>query len=444
MKILNCIIIIFIGLCFSFLVLPNKIINSQSYKNISLDNKLYTELDYWRKLFKWSFINFPNNPIFCKGGQVLAFQILKDLLNKDSSNYDEYFYLDLINDWDINMYMIEPERNKLTNFAKTLDFEVKYFTINESSEKNFSLIRYKNQIKKEGSLKEFYLLELRIGLTKIEKQLDEYELPFTCLVLEINSKNLELFFEIIKISLKNQFELKNQKYKINQLLNNSKIYGSNLFDSVENGLFIINDPKKIQTVYLSPQLIQIINDFTKSYNSNRINPLTIKQFLINQMSYARIFYRSGKNIIKSENIINLYEKNDISLPIWLMNKEILKEIDLIVNLFLNFLKDYIYSQLVIPDKPELFDIKKSVKEFIYKMEILFKNIYLENLIHKDQKIKFTIKIIPIKKFEILKTKYLQNLQEEEENFNYNIFLPNDKKGNYLTLIRNYFLQNKYI
>ena len=339
MKILNCIIIIFIGLCFSFLVLPNKIINSQSYKNISLDNKLDTELDYWRKLFKWCFINFPNNPIFCKGGQVLAFQILKDLLNKDSSNYDEYFYLDLINDWDINMYMIEPERNKLTNFAKTLDFEVKYFIINESSEKNFSLIRYKNQIKKEGSLKEFYLLELRIGLTKIEKQLDEYELPFTCLGFEINSNNLELFLEIIRISVINHFDLKNQKYKINELLNNSKIYGLNLFDSVENGLYIINNPEKIQTVYLSPELINVVNNFIKLNTSNIINILTIKQFLITQLSYARLFYRTQKNILKCEKILNLYNQNNIDLPKWLMNKEILKELALIVHLFLNFLKE---------------------------------------------------------------------------------------------------------
>ena len=42
--------------------MPNKIINSESYKNISLDDKLDRELDCWRKLFKWCFINFPNNP----------------------------------------------------------------------------------------------------------------------------------------------------------------------------------------------------------------------------------------------------------------------------------------------------------------------------------------------------------------------------------------------
>jgi hypothetical protein len=185
-------------------------------------------------------------------------------------------------------------------------------------------------------------------------------------------------------------------------------------------------------------MIQIINDFTKSYDSNRINSLTIKQFLINQLSYARLFYRTKKNIIKSEKITILYEKNDISLPIWLMNKQILKEIDLIVNLFLNFLKDYIYSQLVIPERPELFDIKKSIKEFIYKMEILFKNIYLSNLINKKQDKIVISKIIPLNKFEILKTKYLQNLQEEEENFDYNIFLEKYEKGNYFTLLRSIF------
>jgi hypothetical protein len=435
MKIFNSFIILIIGLCFSFLVFSNKIINSKS-SNTYIHNHLDIELDSWRKLFNWCFINFPDNPIFCKGGQVLAFEILKDLLNKGVSDFSEYFSLDLINDWDLNIYITKTQIDKLVNFARNFNFEIHNNRINETSYKNWYLIRSKNKIK--AFSKEFYLLEFKINLNITEKQLDEYELPFTCLGFEINSGNLELFLEIMKISIKNKFGLINQKYKINQLLNNSKIYGSNLFDSVENGLFIINNPKKIQTVYLSPKMIQIINDFTKSYDSNRINSLTIKQFLINQLSYARLFYRTKKNIIKSEKITILYEKNDISLPIWLMNKQILKEIDLIVNLFLNFLKDYIYSQLVIPERPELFDIKKSIKEFIYKMEILFKNIYLSNLINKKQDKIVISKIIPLNKFEILKTKYLQNLQEEEENFDYNIFLEKYEKGNYFTLLRSIF------
>lgn len=432
MKILYCFIIVIIGLYFSFLLFPNKIMNSESYKNVSLDEKLDRELDCWRKLFKWHFVHFPNNPIFCKGGQVLALQILNDLLN-NNSKCDDFFSLDLINDWDLNMYMTETEKDKLTNFAKTLDFEVKYFIINETSQKNFNLIRYKNQIIKEGSSKEFYLLELKVILNTIQKQLDEYELPFTCLGFEINSKNLELFLEIIKISVINHLDLKNQKYKINELLSNSKIYGLNLFDSVENGLYIIKNPEKIQTVYLSPQLINVVNNFIKLNTSNLINPLTLKQFLITQLSYARLFYRTQKNIKKCEKILNLYNQNNIDLPRWLMNKVILKELALIVNLFLNFLKEYIYSQLIIPERPVLFDIKKSVKEFINKIDILFKNIYLENLIDKVQEKLSLIKIIPINKFELLKKKYLQN--QKEENFDYKIFLPNDEKGNYLNLLR---------
>jgi hypothetical protein len=433
MKLLNSFIILIIGVCFSFLIYPNKIIKSVSYKNISLDYNLENELDCWRKLFKWCFNNFPNSSIFCKGGQVLAFEILKDLLNNNASNYDEYFSLNLINDWDLNIYITEEEKNKITNFAKILDFEVKYFIINDISEKNFNLIRYKCQIKKEGSSKQFWLLELKINLNTIQNHLDEYELPFTCLGFEVNSKNLELFLEIIKISVKNKFDLINHKNKINQLLNNSKIYGLNLFDSVENGLYIIKKPEKIQTVYLSPQLIQIVNNFIKLYNRNLINSLIIKQFLINQLSYARLFYRTKKNIIKSEKIIDLYKKNNIVLPKWLMNKEILKELALIVNLFLNFLKDFIYSQPIISERPVLFDIKKSIKEFIYKMEILFKNIYLKNLTNNGQEKIFLMKLIPISKFEILKKKYLQN--KKEYNFDYKIFLPNDEKGNYLNLLK---------
>jgi hypothetical protein len=433
MKILNSFIILIIGICFSFLILPNKIINTKPYKKINLDDRIYKEIECWRKLFKWCFINLPNNSFFCKGGQVLALQILNDLLNKDTSKCDDFFALDLINDWDINIYMTDEQKDKLTNFAKKLDFEVKYFIINETSEKNFNLIRYKKQIKKEGSSKEMYLLELKISVNTIEKQLDEYELPFTCLGFEINSNNLELFLEIIRISVINHFDLKNQKYKINELLNNSKIYGLNLFDSVENGLYIINNPEKIQTVYLSPELINVVNNFIKLNTSNIINILTIKQFLITQLSYARLFYRTQKNILKCEKILNLYNQNNIDLPKWLMNKEILKELALIVHLFLNFLKEYIYSQLIIPERPVLFDIKKSVKEFIDKIDILFKNIYLENLIHKDQEKMSLIKIIPINKFELLKKKYLQN--QKDDNFDYKIFLPNDKKGNYLNLLR---------
>jgi hypothetical protein len=432
MKILNSFIILIIGLFFSFLILPNKIINTKPYKKIHLDDRLHKELDCWRKLFNWCFINLPNNSFFCKGGQVLALQILNDLLN-NNSKCDDFFSLDLINDWDINMYMTDEQKDKLTNFAKYLDFEVKYFIINEASEKNFNLIRYKKQIKKKGSSKEMYLLELKISVNTIEKQLDEYELPFTCLGFEINSKNLELFLEIIKISVINHFDLKNKKYKINQLLNNSKIYGLNLFDSVENGLYIIKNPEKIQTVYLSSQLINVVNNFIKLNTSNIINPLTLKQFLITQLSYARLFYRTQKNILKCEKILNLYNKNNIEIPKWLMNKVILKELALIVNLFLNFLKEYIYSQLIIPERPVLFDIRKSVKEFINNIDILFKNIYLENLIHKDQQKISLIKIIPINKFELLKKKYLQN--QKEENFDYKIFLPNDEKGNYLNLLR---------
>jgi hypothetical protein len=432
MKILNCFIIIIIGLFFSFLLFPNKIIKSETFKNISLDDKLDRELDCWRKLFKWCFVHFPNNPIFCKGGQVLALQILKDLLN-NNSKCDEFFSLDLINDWDLNMYMTNEQKDKLINFAKTLDFEVKYFIINQTSQKNFNLIRYKNKIKKEGVSKEFYLLELKVSLNTIQNQLDEYELPFTCLGFEINSKNLELFLEIIKISVIDHFDFKNQKYKINELLSNSKIYGLNLFDSVENGLYIIHDPKKIQTIYLSPQLIEIVNDFIKLNKSNLINSLTIKQFLITQLSYARLFYRTQKNILKCEKILNLYNQNNINLPKWLMNKEILKELCLILHLFLNFLKDFINSQLIIPERPVLFDIRKTVKEFIDKIDILFKNIYLENLINKKQDKIALIKLIPVNKFELLKKKYLQN--KKEDNFDYSIFLPNDKKGNYLNLLR---------
>ena len=144
MKILNCFIIIIIVLFFCFIIFPNKIIIN------SIDNHLESELNAWRKLFKWCFDNCSNSNIFCAGGQVLALQILKDLFN-NNSKYDEFFSLDLINDWDINMYMTERDKIKLVNFAKTLDFQVKYFITNQKSEKNFTLIRFKNKIKKEKS-----------------------------------------------------------------------------------------------------------------------------------------------------------------------------------------------------------------------------------------------------------------------------------------------------
>jgi hypothetical protein len=460
MKIVNCFIIIIILLFFSFII-PNKIIKN------SIDYHLETELNAWKKLFKWCFDNLPNTNIFCIGGQVLALQILKYLLNEKLSKYNEFFSLDLINDWDINMYMTEIDKNKFTNFAKTLNFEVKYFITNQKSDKNFNLIRFKNKIKKEGSSKEFYLIELKVSLKEMEKKIDEYELPFTSLGFKLHSRNIELFFEIVKITVKNQYQLINEKYKINKLLSNLKICGEELVDSIENGLYNIINSSKISTAYLGSQMLELIDDFLKK--SNNENDLTMKQFLITQLSQPdRLFLRFlQKNVKKSRKITKFYIDNKIPLPNWLLNEKILPKIITNITLFLDFLNKYINSNLVIPDEllnpyeDSTKEIKKLFVEFIRRMEMLFMNINLSKLqkykINKIDKLIIgklfpletlvKIKIYGLKRNEIINTKILENLPEnkrinviDQNNFDYTYYLPSGK-GKYLSFMKFFLLHN---
>jgi hypothetical protein len=440
MKILNYFIIIIITLFFCFIIFPNKIVKN------SIDYYLETELNAWRKLFKWCFDNCSNSHIFCTGGQVLALQILKDLFN-NNSKYDDFFSLDLINDWDINIYITETDKIKLINFAKTLNFEIKYFITNQKSDKNFTLIRFKNKIKKEGSCKEFYLIELKVSLKQIEKELDEYELPFTSLGFELHSGNIEIFFEIVKISVKNQFQLINEKYKINKLLSNSKICGEELVDSIENGLYNITNSSKIFTADLSPEMLELIDNFLKKSN----NDLTMKQFLIMHLSQPdRLFLRFlQKNVKKSRKITKFYIDNKIQIPNWLLNEKILPKIITNIILFIDFLHEYINSNIVIPDEllnpyeDSTKDIKKIFAEFIRKMEILFMNINLSKL-HKykiDKKIiekLFPLDVLvrirnyTVKRNEIIGENKKIN-KKDENSFDFKYYLPSGN-GKYLSFI----------
>jgi hypothetical protein len=252
---------------------------------------------------------------------------------------------------------------------------------------------------------------------------------------------------MVKISAKNQFQLINEKYKINKLLSNSKICGEELVDSIENGLYNITNSSKIFTADLSPEMLELIDNFLKKSN----NDLTMKQFLIMHLSQPdRLFLRFlQKNVKKSRKITKFYIDNKIQIPNWLLNEKILPKIITNIILFIDFLHEYINSNIVIPDEllnpyeDSTKDIKKIFAEFIRKMEILFMNINLSKL-HKykiDKKIiekLFPLDVLvrirnyTVKRNEIIGENKKIN-KKDENSFDFKYYLPSGN-GKYLSFI----------
>jgi hypothetical protein len=408
--------------------------DSGEYDNIincerkCLDKKLETELNVWKLLFEWSSENLPNNPIYCKGGSALGLEVLKSILNinLDQSKYDEFVDLNLIKDWDFTVFMSEDEKKDFIDFAQTIGFNLEG--------KIITILRFTNALK----IGEDYLLELSV---KTDQSLDDLELPLTNLKFEVNSGNIDKFFEIVKMYVKNEKNLERMLEILNELLSDILVNGMELADSIENGLYTITDSGKISTAGLSDELLGIIDESVgisnsglnsrpirnsnRSFNNgpigirnNRehINPLTMKQFLITQFSQPdRLFLRFlKKNKKKSKKIRKFYEKNGIPLPPWLIDQKILEEIKLKISRFLNNFNQYIESKIQMDDK--FFENPKpGFKKFIDEMDILLQGINISNLKLNNPLIDLgkVEKLIPMNIFEDLK----KNLFEKSKTKN---------------------------
>ena len=429
-----------------------------------LDQKLNTELTAWKSLFKWCLENLPNNPIYCKGGSALGLEVLKSILNKDPSKYQDFLSLNLIKDWDFTVFMSEEDRERFIKHVTHKDLPDNLrFNVDG---KKITMIRFNNAL----MIGDDYLLELS---AKIDQTLDDLELPLTNLKFEVNSNNIGLFFEIVKIYVKNDIKLEKMLEILNELLNKILVNGVELVDSIENGLYTITDPRKISTAGLSDELLGIMdksvgisNRAPNGYSNNRgsnnsapigysnnrgsnnrslnniglngysnnrvstnigpnrysnnrgsansvpikmesINPLTMKQFLITQFSQPdRLFLRFfNKNVKKSIKIREFYENNGIPLPPWLIDERILEEILLKIDRFLDEFNKYIESQIEITEE-FLNNPKPFFKKFIDKMDYLFKKINLSNLRLNNPLIdlRLVAKLIPMNIFEKLKEK----------------------------------------
>ena len=438
--------------------------------------KLTLELNAWRELFAWCADNLPNNPIYCKGGSALGLEVLKTFLNKEPSKfnnnigvnlikhkYNDFIALNLIKDWDFTVNMSKEEKRRFIEKAETLDIQNQGQTI--------SILRYKEGLK----IGDDYLLELSV---KTEQLLSDLELPLTNLKFEVNSTNINLLFEIVDMFINDDINLHKMRENLNQLLNPIIVNGEDedLVDSIENGLYVIKDSSKIATAGLSPNLLAIIDESLLSLknNQNNINPLTMKQFLITQISEPdRLFLRFfQKNLQKSKKITQFYLDNGIPLPNWLINKRVLEKILEKIYSFLDYLNLYINSKIVIPE--ELFniskdnskDIKQIIRKFIENMEKLFININLTRLQNTKIDKNLMERLIPIDTFLKLKKlsldlrknkenkfpEHIKRIKEEakrkklelgiintEPKFDYSFYLPGGN-GKYLDFLR-YFLNN---
>ena len=264
-----------------------------------LERKLNEEIDAWRKLFASN----PGLDIYCKGGSALGLLVLKTILDKDRSKYNEFKALKLIKDWDFTVNMTEVQKEQFITEAQRLGIENQGETL--------AILRFNKGL----LLGEDYLLELSI---KTSQELYDLELPLTNLKFLVNSVNIELFFQIVKMYVKKQEDLNIMSRNLNILLTTIQVNGIEQVDSIQNGLYTIRDPVKLSTAGLDPQLLEIMDQIPFQSN-DLINPLTMKQFLITQICQPdRLFMRYlGKNVIKSRNITNFYKTNGIPLPEWL-------------------------------------------------------------------------------------------------------------------------------
>ena len=322
-----------------------------------LEEKLNEELDAWRQLFASS----PDIHIYCKGGSALGLQVLKMILDVDRSKYMDFIDLKLIKDWDFTVNMSEDQQARFVSIAEKLGI------VNQGEE--LVILRFRKGL----LLGEDYLLELSIKTTEESHDL---ELPLTNLKFEVNSRNIELFFEIVKMYVKKQVKLDIMSRNLDELLSTIRVNGEQQVDSIENGLYTITDQRKISTANLNPQLLGLM-DMVPYVSGDRINTLTMKQFLITQLCQPdRLFLRFlGKNIIKSQNITRFFQSNGIRLPYWLINESILDEIKRKIRIFLINLNQFIESRITF----DPVNYKKLLTPFIESMNRLFQNVNLARL-----------------------------------------------------------------
>lgn len=441
------------------------------------DKKFISETSAWKELFKWCSTQLSINKIYCKGGSALGFVVLKLLFDKyytkfNNKNinanfikfkFNEFVNLNLIKDCDFTVFMNETDKIKFTEEATKKK-------INNEGE-TISIFRFEDGLK----IGDDYLFELSV---KNKEKISDLELPLTNIKFEVNKDNIDSLFEIIDMFIKvDNIDFSKIKKILDNLLVEVIINGDNLVNSIKDGLYVITEPEKISKDILSPELIKIIDDFLLTINnSNGIEPLTIKQFLITHLSEPdRLFIRFlQKNIKKSENIINFFNDNNIELPNWLMNEEVFQNIIRIIDLFLDYLNKIINSEIekLIPDS--VFDetkdntaiIKSKLKNFMENMDLLFKNINFSRL-HNDKIDKTRVeKLFPTSIFKKLKSyslklKGLKNniylnrvkenkkqlekklnlmFEESKKSFKYSFYLVGQQK--YTNLLR-YFLDNIY-
>jgi hypothetical protein len=365
-----------------------------------LEAKLDEEFNAWRQLFIWSSKTFRDVGIYCKGGSALGLQVLKTILDKDRSKYNEFKALKLIKDWDFTVNMTIEQLAIFITKAKELGIENQGETL--------AILRFNKGL----LLGEDYLLELSIKTTQ---ELYDLELPLTNLKFLVNSDNIELFFEIVKMYVKKQEDLDIMSRNLDILLTTIQVNGIEQVDSIQNGLYTITDPVKLSTAGLHPQLLEIM-DQIPFQSRDLINPLTMIQFLITQICQPdRLFMRYlGKNVIKSRNITNFYTTNGIPLPEWLINESVLKEIEDKITLFLTNLNKYIIS--LIPIKGSLDKPTDLLKPFMVSMNNLFQNVNLSRIELTPINTKLLRYLVPMEFFQIIKEKAIENQKAKNEKF----------------------------
>ena len=365
-----------------------------------LEEKLNEEFSAWRQLFAWSLKTFRDIHIYCKGGSALGLQVLKTILDKDRSKYNDFIDLKLIKDWDFTVNMSVEQQVQFIAKAKELGID------NQGQE--LAILRFKKGL----LLGEDYLLELSIKTTQ---ELYDLELPLTNLKFIVDSSNIELFFEIVKMYVKKEINLDIMSQNLNSLLTTITVNNVDQVVPIQNGLYTITDLKQISTANLNQQLLEIMDQIPDNL-SDRINKLTMKQFLITHICQPdRLLLRFlGKNIIKSQKITRFYHDNKIELPEWLIDETVLEEINKKIMLFLNLLNEYIESQIVISDETLLDKPKDLLKPFLALMNILFENVNLAR-IEITESNKMLVKcLVPWSFFQKVKQNSLRMKQEKDK------------------------------
>ena len=317
----------------------------------------------------------------------------------DRSKYDDFIALNLIKDWDFTVVMSIDQQAQFITKAIELDIHNQGETL--------AILRYKKGL----LLGEDYLLELSI---KTSQELYDLELPLTNLKFEVNSANIDLFFEIVRMYVKKVINLDILSSNLDILLRTIMVNGVEQVDSIQNGLYTITDSKKISTANLNYKLLEIMNS-VQYESSDFINQLTMNQFLITQFCQPdRLFQRFlDKNIIKSQKITKLYRDNRISLPNWLINERILDEIIKKINNFLFNLNLFIKSQI---PKESLDNPRILLKPFMTSMNILFENVNLSRIKLTPSNKELLKYLVPMEFFQLLKQRAIETQRDSIEKY----------------------------